>query len=115
MSLITFSWIEIIIYPHLGLTELFLGAINSAVHIGMYSYYLLSSFDTFKGFVKVIKPAVTIMQLIQFILILVHCIIAVLPGCAATKLFYIQFPNVFLLLFMFGKFFVRSYMRKKSN
>lgn len=78
----------------------------------MYSYYLMSSFDYFKAFVKAVKPAITTMQLVQFLMILVQCIIAVLPSCSATRLFYIQFPNIFLLLFMFGKFFVNSYIVK---
>lgn len=97
------------------MTELFLGAINSSVHIVMYSYYLLSSFKSTKEIVKPIKPFITIIQLVQFLLILGHCIVAILPTCSSTKWFYIQFPNVFILLFMFGKFFVRSYMKVKAK
>lgn len=97
------------------MTELFLGAINSSVHIVMYSYYLLSSFKSTKDIVKPIKPVITIIQLLQFLLILGHCIVAILPNCHSTKLFYMQFPNVFILLFMFGKFFARSYLKEKSK
>lgn len=55
------------------------------------------------------------MQLVQFVLIFVHCIIAILPSCNSTKLFYVQFINVPLLMYMFGKFFVKSYLAKKTN
>lgn len=88
--------------------ELFLGAINSLIHIFMYSYYLLSSFQSTKKMMEAIKPLITILQLAQFLIIFGHCLVAVI-SCSATKLFYIQFPNVFLLIFMFLKFFIKTY------
>lgn len=93
--------------------ELFLGVINSLVHVFMYTYYLLSSVSLTKNLMMSVKPFVTILQLAQFLIITGHCLVAIMPSCGATKLFYIQFPNVFLLIYMFVKFFIKTYTRSE--
>jgi elongation of very long chain fatty acids protein 4 len=99
------------IFLFAGMMELFLGVINSLVHVFMYTYYLLSSVSFTKRLMISVKPFVTILQLTQFLIITGHCIAAVMPSCDATRLFYIQFPNVFLLIYMFVNFFIKTYWR----
>ena len=98
-----------------GMTDIYLGIINSSVHVFMYTYYLLSSVSSTKRLMKKVKPFVTILQLIQFLIITGHCLVAIQPSCDATRLFYIQFPNVFLLMYMFVKFFIQTYVNKKKK
>lgn len=99
----------------IGMTDIYLGVINSAVHIFMYTYYLLSSVNSTKRLMKKVKPFVTILQLIQFLVITGHCLVAIQPSCDATRLFYIQFPNVFLLMYMFVKFFIQTYVNRNKK
>lgn len=46
-----------------GVMGVYLGFVNSAVHIVMYSYYFLSSFSTYKSFTIRIKPYITKLQI----------------------------------------------------
>lgn len=90
----------------------YIAFINSTVHIIMYSYYFLSSFhhETLQKAIRVVKPFITIIQLVQFVIIITHCTIAILPTCGASYFFDIQIFNFVLLTFLFGKFFVQSYL-----
>jgi hypothetical protein len=106
-------------YPHnenfAGFMELYLGVLNSLVHVFMYSYYLLSSVSSVKRLMMTVKPFLTLLQLTQFCIITGHCLIALLPPCQGTRLFYIQFPNVFLLIYLFTKFFIQTYLLRKKK
>jgi uncharacterized membrane protein len=64
--------------------------------------------------VAFVKPFITVIQLIQFVVILIHCVTVVLPDCNAGYFFYIQIVNFVVLTFLFGQFFVESYL-KGSN
>lgn len=90
----------------------YIAMINSAVHVVMYTYYCLSSFRTEKlqKIIKLIKPLITIMQLAQFVVIIVHCTVAIWPTCNASFFFDVQIFNFVLLMILFGKFFVQSYL-----
>lgn len=90
-------------------------SINSFVHVIMYSYYFLSSFKGtyLKTFLRVIKPVITIIQLAQFVLILGHCIVAVLPDCHAGIFFHLQIANLCVLIILFSHFFFKNFMDKK--
>lgn len=94
----------------------YIAAINSSVHIAMYSYYYLSSFknDKIQKVLKHVKPLITIIQLVQFIIIIAHCTVAVLPSCNASYFFDIQIFNFTVLFYLFGKFFIQSYMKSEK-
>lgn len=112
-ALANYFWLFFL--SHTGMTDVYLGVINLVVHIFMYTYYLLSSVSFTKRLMNKVKPFVTILQLIQFLIITGHCVVAIHPSCNATRLFYIQFPNVFLLMYMFVKFFIQTYVNKKKK
>lgn len=92
----------------------YIGLINSFVHIIMYSYYYLSSYknENIQKVCKVVKPFITIIQLVQFVIIIAHCIVAVLPTCNASYFFHIQISNFVILFVLFGKFFIENYLKK---
>lgn len=89
--------------------------INSTVHVVMYSYYFLSSFKSLAAFTNKVKPLLTAIQIIQLVVILGHVGLAVMPSCNGSKLFYAQFANISLLIFMFSRFYAASYVRKDEK
>ncbi|CAH1116617.1 unnamed protein product [Phaedon cochleariae] len=87
---------------------------NLLIHIFMYTYYYLSSFgpEWQKSLVPW-KSKLTIAQMVQFTLMLIHSVIAFLPGCAVPKtFFYFYVPNIFLLYKMFYDFYKKTYAQK---
>lgn len=95
----------------------YIAAINSSVHIVMYSYYYLSSFknELLQRILKWVKPLITIIQLVQFVIIIVHCTIAALPSCNASFFFDINIINFSVLFYLFGKFFVETYIKSDKS
>jgi hypothetical protein len=85
-----------------------LGAsINSAVHVMMYSHFLVTSF----GFKNPLKKLVTQAQLVQFVTLLGHSFVALSNEKLISKRScWVQVAYQLLMLFMFGKFYTRSYM-----
>lgn len=88
--------------------------INSCVHIIMYSYYFLSSFKNLTRITKFVKPILTAIQIVQLVIILAHTVVAIMPGCNGSKLFYVQFVNIAFLIFLFCKFYKKSYVKKEN-
>ncbi|CAO1420817.1 unnamed protein product [Diamesa tonsa] len=97
-----------------GMMEVFIMTLNSIIHIMMYSYYLLATFKVFAKYLTAFKPFLTSLQLIQFVLILGHCITAILPNCQASNLFYVMFVNIVILFVMFSNFFRKNYTKAKK-
>lgn len=90
-------------------------SINSFVHIVMYLYYFFSSYQNIRPYLDFYKPLITILQMVQFVLIMGHCIVAILPGCGAAGIFfYLQIVNLCVLFVLFGHFFITNYMMKKK-
>ena len=96
-----------------GMMEWFIGALNSAVHILMYGYYFLSSFNQCRKYTNFIKPVITFIQITQLFVIFGHSVAALLPGCNASWMFVFQMLNAGFLISMFVKFYVNSYIRNK--
>ncbi|CAO1442149.1 unnamed protein product [Diamesa hyperborea] len=112
VSTVLFFWA--FVKYNAGFMEVYLAILNSGIHVIMYSYYLLTSFKVWEKYLKMFKPILTSMQLIQFIIILGHCTAAVLPGCRASPIFYGMFVNVVLLFILFGNFFIKNYLKSKK-
>lgn len=52
--------------------------------------------------------------MIQFVLIFGHITVALLPSCDVDKFAFLpHLPNICLIFYMFYKFFVNSYTKKK--
>jgi hypothetical protein len=96
-----------------GRGEAVIVILNTAVHVMMYSYYFFSSFNTLKNATAKFKPLITGVQIVQLVTMLLHCFF-VIAKCQGSTLYYLQAGNLALLVFMFMKFYVKSYF-KKSN
>lgn len=91
--------------------------INSFVHMIMYSYYLLTIWD--ESYKKSIwwKKHVTHLQLIQFTILIIHySLLFVLPNCNYPRFVaYIIVPQNLFMLFLFGDFYYKTYIKKKNK
>ncbi|XP_050498401.1 elongation of very long chain fatty acids protein-like [Diabrotica virgifera virgifera] len=87
---------------------------NLLIHVFMYTYYYLSSLGPeWQASIASWKPWMTISQMIQFTLMIIHSSTAFMPGCDVPKLFfYLYMPNVFLLFKMFFDFYQKSYKKR---
>jgi len=91
---------------------------NSIVHIVMYTYYLLSinKNETLQKTLNTIKPYITIMQMIQFCIIIAHASQALMASCQVPKhLAYAFIPNVFLIFYLFYDFYTTNFKKAKPS
>ncbi|XP_047997177.1 elongation of very long chain fatty acids protein [Leguminivora glycinivorella] len=89
--------------------------LNTAVHVVMYLYYLLSADGSpgVKATLNKYKKWLTILQMIQFTLMIVYSSQVFLPSCpASTGVALLFFANVIIVFYMFLNFFRESYVRK---
>lgn len=99
-----------------AMMEVYITAINSLVHVIMYAYYFFSSFESCRKITNFVKPYLTSIQILQLTSILIHCIIAVQPSCKTVHvIFYPQILNMTLLLTLFIKFYVKSFIKRKQK
>lgn len=90
---------------------IFLGTVNSFVHVVMYTYYLATSLRFYKPWWK---KYVTQLQLTQFCLLLLHF---VLLGWAKDCGFpqwpaAVMIPQNIFMLILFGDFYYKTYIKK---
>ncbi|XP_018574383.1 elongation of very long chain fatty acids protein AAEL008004-like [Anoplophora glabripennis] len=98
-----------------GGTGVWIPAINSFVHVVMYTYYLMATFDE-KWKSITYKKLLTKIQLTQFMAIfLIFGRLLFKPDCAYPKwVSFFLVPQQLFLLFLFGDFYVKTYLRKKK-
>ncbi|XP_066146951.1 very long chain fatty acid elongase AAEL008004-like [Euwallacea fornicatus] len=89
--------------------------LNSFIHILMYTYYFLSSLGPkWQKKLAPWKPKLTIAQMIQFTIILIHALLNLQPGCRSPRLFIAAFiPNVILVYKMFYDFYKANYIKQR--
>ncbi|XP_028029056.1 elongation of very long chain fatty acids protein 7-like [Bombyx mandarina] len=94
----------------------FLGTINSFVHIIMYGYYCLSVFPRITKYLWW-KKYITAMQLVQFVMMFLHIIINhVSSECQpAHGLLFVVCFNTVLFLYLFGDFYIKSYLKNNAK
>lgn len=92
------------------------GIINCFVHVVMYLYYFFSTFTNFRGVVLKVKPFVTILQLVQFIILLTHISQAFLPSCGYSNTYAsIVGGHTFVNLCLFINFYRSTYIKKRGK
>lgn len=93
--------------------SLLYAAVNSVVHVVMYTYYLLTSL----GYKPRWKKMVTILQLLQFFSLMLMTIL--LTICQKKpEYFYYSVYGIFqclMYIYLFGKFYYKSYRNCKIN
>lgn len=93
----------------------FVGLLNTAVHTVMYFYYFLSSqYPAVKGSIWW-KKYITLTQITQFTLILGYGIYVRFfsPNCGVPRgLLYVTMLQGIIFLYLFGTFYVQTYLRK---
>ncbi|XP_044258484.1 elongation of very long chain fatty acids protein 7-like [Tribolium madens] len=115
-STLLLVWFLTRYYPG-GLTA-FWFMLNSGVHVLMYSYYFVTTLGP--GFQKVssfLKPIMTLVQMVQFVIIIVHVSQIILnPKCGLPFIVFgiVVFDAIFLF-FMFASFFKATYLRNDKK
>ncbi|XP_014236371.1 elongation of very long chain fatty acids protein 1-like [Trichogramma pretiosum] len=89
--------------------------VNGSVHMIMYTYYLLASLGPkMQPYINPIKPHITKIQIIQFLLLLTHQSQAFSSSCDIPKIApTIIVGNLLLNLALFLNFYRQSYSAKK--
>ncbi|XP_014282207.1 very long chain fatty acid elongase 7 [Halyomorpha halys] len=109
------TWVVVKYIP--GAHLCFVGLINCIVHSVMYFYYLLTAYDpTVKKSIWW-KKHITEMQMIQFLLIFLHHLSALInPTCDYPKVALIIFLSQnFLMFYLFSKFYYEHYIKPRNK
>ncbi|KAK0176762.1 hypothetical protein PV328_000867 [Microctonus aethiopoides] len=92
----------------------FFGLLNTFVHVIMYGYYFLAGLGPKMQPYLWWKKHLTLLQLIQFVLAIIHAGQLIFIECDFPKIFLlIGLPHGFILLYLFSKFYYESYNKKK--
>ncbi|XP_050310158.1 elongation of very long chain fatty acids protein 7-like [Anthonomus grandis grandis] len=93
-----------------------LGVCNAFVHVVLYSYYFLSSLGPEVQKYLWWKKHVTKLQLVQFVIILVHNVQVLPRNCNYPKIFNVLLSiQAGYFIYLFGSFYVRAYIEKKPQ
>ncbi|KAK4880561.1 hypothetical protein RN001_008707 [Aquatica leii] len=112
ISTLILAWIACKYFPGGMIT--FTVLLNSFIHIIMYGYYFLTALGpTMRKKMDIVKSKLTILQLIQLGIILIHSVQMILPGCEIPNAAgYIYLPNMVINILLFLNFYKRSYSKK---
>lgn len=97
-----------------GGQPILLGAINSFVHVVMYTYYFFTSYKPELKKSLWFKRHITELQMLQFAILFFHLMIPVVTECDYPKGLSaaLAFQNVFMFI-LFGDFYYKAYIRKR--
>ncbi|XP_011643468.1 elongation of very long chain fatty acids protein AAEL008004 [Pogonomyrmex barbatus] len=110
------SWGATKYYP--GGHGIFVGIINSFVHIIMYTYYLLAALLPHRQHQRYLwwKKYITTLQMTQFCLAFLHNCLLLFYDCNYPKWSVILvLPNAMFFYFLFSDFYNNAYTVKKEN
>ena len=90
--------------------------LNHSVHVLMYSYYFLALFGPrMQKALQPVKRLLTLVQMIQFVLMLTQCSVAIVNHCPIPNAILMLFcPNIALNLYLFAKFYRTTYLKKRK-
>ncbi|XP_029679363.1 elongation of very long chain fatty acids protein AAEL008004-like [Formica exsecta] len=110
------SWGATKYYP--GGHGIFIGIINSFVHIIMYTYYLLAALLPHYQYQRYLwwKKYITTLQMTQFCLAFLHNCQLLFYDCDYPKISLVfVLPNAVFFYFLFSDFYNNAYTPKKEN
>ncbi|KYQ50703.1 Elongation of very long chain fatty acids protein 4, partial [Trachymyrmex zeteki] len=116
VSTFLLAWITLRYYaiPPIALMSI----INSFIHTIMYTYYLLAAWGpNVQKAVAPIKRWITILQMVQFIVMILYGLQYILSGCKVTNyfIFCIYMGNVLINFYMFYNFYQKTYTKLKKT
>lgn len=113
--LVTATWVYLKYTP----TEhiIFIGFINSFVHVVMYTYYGLSALGPWIQPYLFWKKYITTLQLIQFVMILFQIVISYYVSDCPPHILWVYFfvINTLLFIYLFSKFYRNTYIKPKKT
>ncbi|XP_076618538.1 very long chain fatty acid elongase 1 [Colletes latitarsis] len=91
--------------------------VNCFIHVIMYTYYYLSTFgEKTRKMINPFKPLLTIMQMVQFVLLIAQNTISLLPYCKVTKIpGTASIINLIINFALFYDFYQKSYKSKQKK
>ena len=103
-------WAWLLVVKTGGCVDAYFGACcNAVIHVLMYSYYLLAAL----GFRCSWKRYLTLAQMVQFVACAAQsCVVLLTPGCCPASLPLTQLWVMCNMLFLFGRFYIKSYKTK---
>ncbi|KAF7279822.1 hypothetical protein GWI33_006705 [Rhynchophorus ferrugineus] len=111
--MVVLSWIFVKYVPNGHGT--FIGIVNTFVHVILYLYYFLAALGPSIQKYLWWKKYITMIQLIQFGMIVLHQLLIFLPGCNYPKwVTILSLPNTIAFYYLFADFYKKSYTRKNS-
>ncbi|XP_013134328.1 PREDICTED: elongation of very long chain fatty acids protein 7-like [Papilio polytes] len=95
---------------------IFIGVLNSFVHIIMYAYYGLSAFPNLTKYLWW-KKYITKMQLVQFFLMILYLLLTpLMSSCRSSNLFILTLViNNLLFVYLFSNFYVKEYLKSRQS
>ncbi|KAF2879952.1 hypothetical protein ILUMI_26221 [Ignelater luminosus] len=94
----------------------FFGLLNTFVHIVMYSYYLLAAFGPHMQKYLWWKKYLTTLQMVQFVLVMVHAFQLLFIDCNYPKAFVWWIGmHAIMFYFLFSDFYKQTYMKKQAR
>ncbi|CAH2074985.1 unnamed protein product, partial [Iphiclides podalirius] len=108
------SWCALKYEP--SYSTVFLGTVNSFVHIVMYAYYGLSTFPDLTKYLWW-KKYITTMQLVQFLLIVLQVTINHKVSSCPTShgLIGVIIFNILFFMYLFSDFYIKSYIKNNHE
>ncbi|XP_076642255.1 very long chain fatty acid elongase 1-like isoform X2 [Halictus rubicundus] len=103
---------------HIGKMAAIPAIVNCSVHVVMYSYYYFSTFgDKAPKILQQVKPLITIMQMVQFVILVLHSFVAYLPSCHTnlTTAANVQIANLIINFVLFYNFYQKSYKAQQKQ
>ncbi|KAG5344349.1 ELVL1 protein, partial [Acromyrmex charruanus] len=87
--------------------------INCMVHVIMYMYYFIAALSPeLQQMISPIKPLITKLQMVQFIMMIVLLMQSVNPNCEAPRgIVPIFIGNLFIFLYLFYDFYKKTYTK----
>lgn len=112
--MIIVTWTALKYEPNIHL--IFLAAVNSFIHVIMYSYYGLSSFPQLVKYLWW-KKYITSLQLVQFVIVMIQFMGASFTSqCKPSFILNAAlFSNGFLFIYLFGTFYLHNYTKRNLS